>query len=142
MFRHIKNLLIVYLFFLSIDSNAQIIKIGNNISMPLSTYRMIRERYYLCDSIINIDNVLSLQKDSIIKNKELIIQSKEKEIRFLQSLIEGKDQSISMLNVEANKFKNQKPKKFYIGIGLGYGATSSKLEPQIGLSIGYNLWKF
>lgn len=50
--------------------------------------------------------------------------------------------SIFIYNQETTITIKQKPKRWHIGVGAGYGMTLKGLQPYVGVTIGYSIFSF
>lgn len=59
----------------SLQSFSQVINERGNVEMPLSTYRIMTDHWYACDSAVIYRDQIIAEKDTTITNKNVQIQS-------------------------------------------------------------------
>jgi hypothetical protein len=75
---------------LNCQTYGQIVRSGNKVTMQATDYHKIREKVYLCDTLLSV-------KDSIILHKDSVILEKNKKIEEYKVTILQKDTTIKLL---------------------------------------------
>ena len=83
-------MILIQIFLICPILGQEIKKEGRFVKMDLGSYSKIREKVYLCDTII-------MQKDSIIDLQYSIIDKKDLQLESLKMLIISKDTTIKQL---------------------------------------------
>jgi hypothetical protein len=84
------GLMLLMLIFLNCPIYGQITRKGNNVVMSIQNYTKVREKVYLCDTLLSV-------KDSIILHKDSVILEKNKKIEEYKVTILQKDTTIKLL---------------------------------------------
>lgn len=82
-----------------------------------------------CTEIVDNLKEQIIINDSIIVEKDIIIEKKDK-------IIENKDKIIDVMIMP------QKPKKYSVGLQLGYGTDGREIRPYVGVGVSINLFNF
>lgn len=89
----------------SLQSYSQVLNATGNVEQPLSTYRLMTDKWYACDSAI-------LYKDQIIHSQDTIIGNKNAQIASLNQLVIQKDSTINGLQIIAEEAIKKQKKPF------------------------------
>lgn len=115
-----------------------------------STKTEIKKQEKSADKISKKVDVLKKEEEKIIYDTAIckeIVSNLKSQIVLQDTIIQKKDSIIYLTNDIINyqekiiKIK-PKPKRFGIGIQTGYGFTSDKITPYVGVGVSFNLVRF
>lgn len=89
----------------SLQSFSQVINERGNVEQPLSTYRLMTDHWYACDSAI-------IARDEIIASQDTVITNKNVQIRSLNETVVQKDLTIDQVRSVADAAVEKQKKPF------------------------------